>query len=321
VRISCPRQSNLESIGEGTHPKRRKRIRAHLERRLDDPVEEPPEHAPPGRRARRVHVGEAARGRLAGALRGRLVVQDQRGDGVELERLAQHAAAGHGALAALVPAAQRDDDLRALADEVVDGQRLGGLVLLAAGAGGAVPEHIGEDELGVLAGFEGDLVDVGGEQVEEVFGEHEVDEVVDLVGAGFGICATAMLEMDGLGCLPRTCSALQYELHVGQFHGERFLSLRKVSQPRFIGEGMGLPAVGVGRWTTASGAALWHYGPRPTRLCSCSLGIETPWWKTAGLRGCGRFIVTGADRRWPCHNQPGTQGRDGSRVRRMSRQK
>jgi hypothetical protein len=44
--------------------------------------------------------------------------------------------------------------------------------------------------LGVLACFEGDLVDVGGEQVEEVLGEHEVDQVVDLVGAGFGVCRT-----------------------------------------------------------------------------------------------------------------------------------
>jgi hypothetical protein len=170
--VSCVRERS-----QATHPKRRKGIGAHFKRRLDDPVEEAPEDAAARRRAGRVHVGEAARRDLAGAaLRRRLVVQDQGGDGVELERLAQDAAAGHGALAALVAVAQGDDDLRARADEVVHGERLGGLLLLlvlrvGARGGRAVAQRVGKDELGVLAGLEGDLVDVGREEVQEVLGE------------------------------------------------------------------------------------------------------------------------------------------------------
>jgi preprotein translocase subunit YajC len=71
----------------------------------------------------------------------------------------------------VVGTAEFDEDLRAVADDVREGDG----VALVGGVGGAEAEDVGEDDLGVLAGLEGQAVEVDGEEVEQVF----VDEAGD----------------------------------------------------------------------------------------------------------------------------------------------
>lgn len=122
-------------------------VGADFEGRFIDPAEEGPKHALAGAGFARVHVVVDVN-RLA--VRQRLVVQDHGGHGVPLQRFFQDAAAGAGALAALVALAQRDDDLGLLADDLAQGVGLAGSASRA-----PKPEDVGDDGLGVLAGLEG----------------------------------------------------------------------------------------------------------------------------------------------------------------------
>lgn len=61
----------------------------------------------------------------------------------------------------------------------MQGYRLG-----CATPGVFVAECIGEDELGILSRFKGNLVNTAREEEEDVFGEEEIDELVLLFGAG-----------------------------------------------------------------------------------------------------------------------------------------
>lgn len=98
----------------------------------------------------------------------------------------------------LVPAAQRDDAFGPLVDDVGEGEGV-----LVGGTGGAEAERVGEDGLGVLAGFEPEQVDAPGEFEEEVVGEHVGDEGVDGVGGGVGFCKrrgfSGLVEVNGVG--------------------------------------------------------------------------------------------------------------------------
>lgn len=157
-------------------------VRADFEGGLVDPAEEGPEDAAAGRRGGRVDVVVDV-DRLT--VRQRLVVEDDGGDCVPLEGLLQDAAAGAGALATLVALAQRDDDLGLLADDLAQGVGLAG-----GAAGAAEAENVGDDGLRVLAGLEGQAVDVVDEQRQQALGEdggHEREDGL-LVGFDFG-CA------------------------------------------------------------------------------------------------------------------------------------
>ena len=164
-----------------------KRIRAGLEGGIVDPGEEAPEHA--GARLRLLEHDAVDRHRGAALLTtstttaaaAALIVQHHRRDVLDFQYLPQHGPARHGGLAVLVPAAQRDDDFGPDVDDVGEGEGV-----LVGGAGGAEAERVGEDGLGVLAGFEAEQVDAPGEFVEEVVGDHVGDEGVDGVGGGVG---------------------------------------------------------------------------------------------------------------------------------------
>ena len=95
----------------------------------------------------------------------------------------------------LIPAAQRDDDLGPLVDDVSEGEGI-----LVGGTWGAEAEGVGEDGLGVLAGFEAEEVDAPGELVEEVVGEHVGDEGVDGVGGGVGFWKGQKNRVSRFGC-------------------------------------------------------------------------------------------------------------------------
>jgi hypothetical protein len=69
--------------------------------------------------------------------------------------------------------------LGAALEDVVQGNGFG-----RTAAGVFVAKGIGEDELGVFPGFEGDLVDAARKEEEYVFGKEEVHQLVLLFGAG-----------------------------------------------------------------------------------------------------------------------------------------
>ena len=78
----------------------------------------------------------------------------------------------------VVAPTELDEDLWSVAYNVGEGYG----VAFGGGSGGAEAEYVGEDDLGVFAGFEGKAVEVDGEEVEEVFVDKASDKLVSLLG-------------------------------------------------------------------------------------------------------------------------------------------
>lgn len=127
-------------------------VRADFERRLVDPAEELPEHALAGGGLAGVDVGVDID---CFAVRQRLVVEDHSGDGVPFESFFQDAAAGTGALAAVVAVAEGDDEFGLFADDISQGIRLCGRTVRA-----PKPKDVRDNSLCVLARFKRQAVNV-----------------------------------------------------------------------------------------------------------------------------------------------------------------
>lgn len=94
-----------------------------------------------------------------------------------LEGFLQDATARTGALPPLVAIAEGNDDLGLFPNDLL--QRIG---LAGSAAGAAEAEDVGDDGLGVFAGFKGQAVDVVDEDGEQLLGQDGRHELVDLVG-------------------------------------------------------------------------------------------------------------------------------------------
>ena len=152
-------------------------VRADFERRLVDPAEEFPEHALAGGGFAGVDVGVDVD---CFAVRERLVVQDNGGDGVPFESFFQDAAAGTGALAAVVTVAESNDELGLLPDDIAQSVGFCGSAVWA-----PKPENIRDNRLGVLARFKRQAVNVLDQQRQESVGENSRDESKHLLRVGF----------------------------------------------------------------------------------------------------------------------------------------
>lgn len=91
----------------------------------------------------------------------------------------------------VVPATQLDQDLGPVAHDVGEGDG----VALGGGGGGAEAEDVGEDDLCVLAGFEGEAEEVDGEEVEEVFVDEAGDELVDVLGGAVSFFGSELVSV------------------------------------------------------------------------------------------------------------------------------
>lgn len=149
-------------VEAGAYPKRGKGVGGHLERALVDPVEKGPEHAISALRT----VPDDA-GLAPGARPGHVsvVVQDDGRRGFVLKDFAEDSAGGCGAFLVVVASAQLHQDLWSLVEDVGEGRGL----VLGWGRRGPEAEDVREDDLGVLSGLKGELVEVDGEEVEQVF--------------------------------------------------------------------------------------------------------------------------------------------------------
>ena len=136
------------------------------------------------------------------------VVKDYGCDCVVFEGFFEDSAAGAGAFAAGVAVAEGDDDFGLFADYFAQGVGFGVVIWGGDVAWLAEAEDVGDDGLGVFAGFEGEAWDRGDEDGEELFGEGGHDELVDLVGRGF--------EFGG---------ALKSDFHLGEVSGDVLLQL------------------------------------------------------------------------------------------------
>lgn len=174
-----------------TYPERSKRIRANLKTTLINPLKKLPEHALPALLPIPInclHTSHTTPRLLA------VIIQYHGSRCLILDHLPQHGPRWRGTLLVIIPPAQLDQHLGTSLHHVR--QRIGlgalrrGVVVLAAGVreevvGGPEAEDVGEDDLGVFAGFERQAVEVDGEEVEEVFFDQAVDELEDLVGVCF----------------------------------------------------------------------------------------------------------------------------------------
>ena len=94
---------------------------------------------------------------------------------------------------------------------------------------------MGEDDLRVLAGFEGEEADAARQLVQDVFLDDAVDELVHLLGATFDFCMLSSLRQPHAGCswvavgialgLLLTWCALDDEFHLSHVLGYFFLDL------------------------------------------------------------------------------------------------
>lgn len=120
-------------------------VGADFEGGLVDPAEEFPEDALAGARLAGVDVGVDVD---CLAVRERLVVQYDSGDGVPFESFLQDAAAGTGALAAVVAVAESNNEFGLLPDDIAQGVRFRGRAVRA-----PKPKDVRDDSLSVLARF------------------------------------------------------------------------------------------------------------------------------------------------------------------------
>lgn len=114
-----------------------------------------------------------------------VVVQNHgRGGLAALDELFQNGARVLCAFLVVVALAQLDQDLGPSFHHVGEGKRFG-----AGGrVGWAEAEDVGEDDLGVFSGVEGEAVEVDGEEIEEVFFDHAGDQLVLVFEGGFLFC-------------------------------------------------------------------------------------------------------------------------------------
>lgn len=161
-------------------------VRADFEGRLVDPAEELPEHALAGGGLAGVDVGVDID---CFAVREGFVVEDDGGDGVPLERFFQDAAAGTGALAAVVAVAEGDDEFGLFADDIAKGIRLCRRAVRA-----PKPEDVRDDGLGIFARFKRQAVNVLDQQRQESVSQDRRDESKHLLRIGF--CLWRALQRD-----------------------------------------------------------------------------------------------------------------------------
>jgi hypothetical protein len=118
-----------------TYSERRKGIGSHLEGALVDPFKEAPEDAPSTLGPVAIDGIEALG---TGTRLVTVIVEDDGGRGLVLEQLAEDRASGCGALLVIVGAAELDENLGPVADDVGEGDR----VALGGGSGGAEAEDV-----------------------------------------------------------------------------------------------------------------------------------------------------------------------------------
>lgn len=139
------------------YSKRGEGVGGHFKQALVDPLKEPPKDAIPGLRSVPIYGGDAlqARSRLFS-----VVVEDYGGGGLALQHFPQDGTCRRRALLVFVAATQLQQYFGPVVDDVAQGDG----VRLRRRRRQAESEDVGEDDLGILAGFEGEAVEVLGEQ-------------------------------------------------------------------------------------------------------------------------------------------------------------
>lgn len=133
------------SKGWDAYSERRKRICADFKATPIDPSEKLPEHPFAALRDTRSNVRQMYGGLIIPGL----VVQNNRSNNIELQRLSQDGTTRHRTLVVIVSTAQFNDNLGSVVDDVRDNRRvaLRSMCWLEA-------QNVGEDSLGVFSSFE-----------------------------------------------------------------------------------------------------------------------------------------------------------------------